>query len=282
MNAPCLGIYEFSIENSNFDLLTFSIHRACPSGSVTNTVLCLEFDPTSILALTIPLDGGQSYWIRIAGSNLEPGYFRLATRVYPYSGGDTCEQATNMVTGQARSYSNCAATIGTEPLGCAFTGGIGTDVWFTWVADCAGVATVSICNSTADTRLVVYRGPRCPRAGVAPDVIACSDNGCGDDGQVSFSSVLGTRYYFRVGASQSNEGQIRVECEPACRWLADGCRADYNNDDGIDGDDVIGFFIDWDRGDECSDVDRSLGVDGDDVIQFFFDWDRGGVGSPGC
>jgi hypothetical protein len=67
-----------------------------------------------------------------------------------------------------------------------------------------------------------------------------------------------------------------------CLWRGDGCVCDYNGDDGVDGDDVIGFFTDWDRGRTCADVDQSDSVDGDDVIAFFQCWDQGGTGSPGC
>jgi hypothetical protein len=61
-----------------------------------------------------------------------------------------------------------------------------------------------------------------------------------------------------------------------CPWQIAGCAADYNNDEGIDGDDVIAFFGDWDASDRCADVDLSDGVDGDDVILFFGLWDAGG------
>ena len=69
---------------------------------------------------------------------------------------------------------------------------------------------------------------------------------------------------------------------PSCAWSGDGCIADYNNDGGIDGDDVIAFFGDWDAGNACADADNSSGVDGDDVILFFSAWDMGGAGMPGC
>ncbi len=69
---------------------------------------------------------------------------------------------------------------------------------------------------------------------------------------------------------------------PSCAWQADGCYSDYNNDGGIDGDDVIAFFGDWDGSVPCADMDGSGGVDGDDVISFFGAWDAGGVGFPGC
>jgi subtilisin-like proprotein convertase family protein len=69
---------------------------------------------------------------------------------------------------------------------------------------------------------------------------------------------------------------------PSCAWQADGCFADYDNSGGIDGDDVIAFFGDWDGSLECADTDASGGVDGDDVINFFAAWDAGGISFPGC
>jgi hypothetical protein len=51
--------------------------------------------------------------------------------------------------------------------------------------------------------------------------------------------------------------------------------ADYNHDEGVDGDDVIAFFADWDAGEAGADVNQDGGVDGDDVIEFFAHWDAG-------
>jgi hypothetical protein len=51
------------------------------------------------------------------------------------------------------------------------------------------------------------------------------------------------------------------------------CVADWNNDGGVDGDDVIAFFSDWDRG--LADINGDGGTDGDDVIVFFASWDNG-------
>ncbi|MFZ4575308.1 MAG: hypothetical protein ACOYN0_12975 [Phycisphaerales bacterium] len=51
--------------------------------------------------------------------------------------------------------------------------------------------------------------------------------------------------------------------------------ADYNDDGGVDGDDVIDFFADWDNGLIASDLTGDGGVDGDDVIFFFGRWDIG-------
>ena len=53
------------------------------------------------------------------------------------------------------------------------------------------------------------------------------------------------------------------------------CRADYNSDGGVDGDDVITFFALWDNGNTFADITGDGGVDGDDVIDFFQRWDSG-------
>jgi hypothetical protein len=53
------------------------------------------------------------------------------------------------------------------------------------------------------------------------------------------------------------------------------CIGDYDCSAGVDGDDVIAFFADWDAGLSAADVDGSGGVDGDDVIAFFGAWDGG-------
>jgi hypothetical protein len=51
------------------------------------------------------------------------------------------------------------------------------------------------------------------------------------------------------------------------------CRADWTLDGGVDGDDVIAFFADWDAG--SADANGDWATDGDDVIVFFARWDAG-------
>jgi hypothetical protein len=85
------------------------------------------------------------------------------------------------------------------------------------------------------------------------------------------------------GATSTDTVRVTVNAGgPSCGWAGDGCYVDYNNDGGIDGDDVIAFFAQWDAASTCADVDNSGGVDGDDVILFFAQWDAAGAGVPGC
>jgi hypothetical protein len=71
-------------------------------------------------------------------------------------------------------------------------------------------------------------------------------------------------------------GILFPEVPPQCVWQIDNCPADFDGSGGIDGDDVIAFFADWDQNGPCADVDGSGGADGDDVIAFFAQWDVSG------
>lgn len=53
------------------------------------------------------------------------------------------------------------------------------------------------------------------------------------------------------------------------------CLSDFNNDGGVDSDDVIAFFASWDAGQTAADMNGDGGVDADDVIEFFGRWDQG-------
>jgi photosystem II stability/assembly factor-like uncharacterized protein len=58
-------------------------------------------------------------------------------------------------------------------------------------------------------------------------------------------------------------------------FIAPLCPADFTNDGGVDGDDVIAFFAAWDVSAPRADINADGGVDGDDVITFFARWDSG-------
>ncbi|MCX5689155.1 MAG: hypothetical protein NTV94_05095 [Planctomycetota bacterium] len=54
------------------------------------------------------------------------------------------------------------------------------------------------------------------------------------------------------------------------------CAADYNQDGGVDGGDIEGFFRDWQDSAGHSDVNQDGGVDGGDIEAFFRIWSAGG------
>ena len=54
------------------------------------------------------------------------------------------------------------------------------------------------------------------------------------------------------------------------------CLGDWNQDSGIDGDDIIAFMDDWDNNVAESDIDTNGGVDGDDLVLWFDIYDASG------
>jgi hypothetical protein len=54
------------------------------------------------------------------------------------------------------------------------------------------------------------------------------------------------------------------------------CIADFNQDGGVDGTDVVDFFVAWEAGETDADVNRDGGTDGSDLLEFFSVWEAGG------
>jgi hypothetical protein len=54
------------------------------------------------------------------------------------------------------------------------------------------------------------------------------------------------------------------------------CPADFNQDGGVDGQDVEAFFLTWEAGVAAADVNQDGGVDGGDVQTFILAWQVGG------
>ncbi|MFZ4574497.1 MAG: hypothetical protein ACOYN0_08875, partial [Phycisphaerales bacterium] len=94
-----------------------------------------------------------------------------------------------------------------------------------------------------------------------PDALTSTGLDLADDGRVALKVLLADL----AGANQ-REAIVVLD-------LPLGCAADWNHDGGVDGDDVIAFFTDWDNSN--ADYTGDGGTDGDDVIAFFADWDSG-------
>jgi subtilisin-like proprotein convertase family protein len=62
----------------------------------------------------------------------------------------------------------------------------------------------------------------------------------------------------------------------ACGGGCPACAADFNEDGGVDGQDVEAFFTVWETGEACGDVNEDGGVDGGDIEFFFTLWEQGG------
>jgi hypothetical protein len=87
------------------------------------------------------------------------------------------------------------------------------NIWYRYTATRTGNATVSLCGSSFDTVLAVYRGSECyPQQS---NVIGCNDDACGRQSELSFDVVAGSQYLIEVGGFGANTGQgvltVRLE-----------------------------------------------------------------------
>ncbi len=110
---------------------------------------------------------------------------------------------------------NTAGATGVNDSSCGGSGDT-ADVWHTWIADCTGTITVSLCGSTFDTTLSVF-DPFCP---VAPaNQLACNDDAtgiCSPQSQVQFQAIIGFAYAIRVAGFGGATGDytLLVTCPP--------------------------------------------------------------------
>ena len=284
----CTNYYTFDTEGSELGDTLLSIHSGCP-GTALNTVACDDDSGTGFQSyLQAQLNAGTTYYVRVSGYGGTTGEFVL--NVDDLTSNNLCSRVPPVYTNTPTLFSTCNATPSTTNTEgfCRFgtDNTIGPDIWFRYTALCDGTATAAVCGSSYDSTMVVYNSV-CP--GTFGSVrIACSDDRCGDDASITWTVTEGASYLIRIGGATNGfttsrgSGVLNVTTNCTCPWTFDDCYADYNNDQGIDGDDVIAFFGDWDANLGCADVNRDGGVDGDDVIAFFTAWDNGGGGLAGC
>ena len=154
---------------------------------------------------------------------------------------DQCASAPLQFAGSTTFGNIGASTDGpSEAASCNFNGDsqIQSDVWYRYPALCDGIATVSLCGSTYDTKLAVY-GPDCP---VGPDtVIACNNDFCGQQSEVSFGVTLGSQYRIRIGGHQGAQGTgtLTITCVPDVL----PCPEDVNGDGDINVLDLIDLLL---------------------------------------
>jgi hypothetical protein len=216
--------------------------------------------------VTVDVTEGNCYLIRVGGWN--EGDFGTGTLTVTGPGGgptgpenDDCADAIDVTEGTIAFTNVDATTDGPdEPDACTFFdySDVGSDVWYRYTASCAGTATVSLCGSDYDTKLAVYPGGACPDAASA---IACSDDACSLQSEVTFPVVAGQQYLVRIGGYDGAQGvgTMTISC--------DGKTITDCNGNGVDdADDIAGGTSEDCNGngnpDEC-DLAKGLSADCD-------------------
>ncbi len=245
----CTGTYVLDTEGTPSESIpmadtVISVHSACP-GTAANTIACDDDAGTGFLSrIETTLSQGVAYYVRVTGYGGGQGNFRLNITGPAYPSNDVCVSAIPLTTGVSQAYSTCSAT-SSPPLNepsCFFFGydTYGPDIWYSWTAGVTGTATASTCGSTHDNKIAVYAA--CP--GAAGATLACNDDFCGLQTQVSWSSVAGQSYIIRLGGWNQSRGSGLITVTEAGTAGCDD--TDFNNDglfpDTADIDDFLSVF----------------------------------------
>ncbi len=230
--APCSGTLAVNTCGSSYDTV-LSVLTTCYGSELACNDDCCGYQS----CLTVPVSAGQIYVIRVSGYNGATGDFVLNLS-YAAPANDACASATPVSNG-ATPFSNCGATTdGPGEALCDFFGDpqVSSDIWYLYTASCTGNATVSLCGSTYDTKLAVYNG--CPSGGGT--ILACNDDYCGYESQVSFAAVAATPYLVRIGGylGDTGEGTLTITCDGGAPLTGD-----MNCDGTVDFGDINPFVL---------------------------------------
>ena len=158
------------------------------------------------------------------------------------------------------------------PLSCSTVNGpdLYSDVWFSYEVPDNGFLTVGTCGSDFDTRLALY-SEACPTSGSSA-TLACDDDVCGDDAEVTTLAIAGSRILIRVGSPNDGEqgsGTLAIAFEP----LEDPCPEDLNGDGIVGGADIGLLLSDWGKNPgSAADLNDDGAVNGADIGLLLSKW----------
>jgi len=87
------------------------------------------------------------------------------------------------------------------------------NIWYRYTASRTCNVTVSLCGSSYDTALTIYRGSECyPQQ---HNMIGCNDDACGRQSEITFPATAGNEYLIEVGGFgvSTGAGVISIICD---------------------------------------------------------------------
>ena len=84
------------------------------------------------------------------------------------------------------------------------------NIWYCYTATCDGLATISLCGSSYDTKMAVYDGTD----PFVDPMMGCNDDFCGLQSELSVGVVAGNTYLVEVGGygSSVGDGILNISC----------------------------------------------------------------------
>ncbi|MFM7261167.1 MAG: hypothetical protein ACKO3W_11240 [bacterium] len=216
------------------------VYSACPDTG--GTLLGCNDDGTGCQNfasnLSISLSAGTAYTIRVGGWQGATG----ATNLVITSGGgappnDTCATASTLAAGTT-AFSTVGATGVTAACTKFGNANIYNDIWYSYTAAGNGDCTISLCGASYDSKIAVFDG--CSGA-----LLACNDDFCALQSQLTFAATCNTTYKVCVGAYSVvgfGSGNIALTQAGTC---APPCPADLDGDGFVSAADLSALLGNW-------------------------------------
>jgi hypothetical protein len=175
--------------------------------------------------ITFAAVAGHQYLIEVGGFGCNvktgDGFITMTSDTTPPTpSNDNCTNAAPIGNVTNQAFDTTTATF--DGPGLCVTG---PNIWYLYTATCTNQVTVSLCGSSFDTVLAVYKGSECYPA--PADLIGCNDDSCNKQSEVTFAAVIGHQYLIEVGGfgSQAGPGVITISCgSPSCVPTNDDCQ----------------------------------------------------------
>lgn len=160
--------------------------------------------------LTFTTVAGVVYFVRVFGYFGSSGPFQISmtctSSVVP---NETCATAINLTCPQIVNGSTFGAANDVIPNGC-FVTNTGPGVWYSFTGDGSNI-TASLCGSTYDTQIAILTG-----SCAAFTCVGYNDQFCGNQSEITITSVAGTVYYIYVFGFFAANGTftLSLNCAP--------------------------------------------------------------------
>ena len=171
-----------------------------------------DFGNNTDSQITFQATRGQEYLIEVGGLHSDivgRGSLSILGDVPPVMSNDKCENAWPIGDVENLPFDTGSATFD-GPGHCMNS----ANRWYCYTAPCTGQATISLCGSSFDTMLAVYSGCGCYPD--YDDMIACNDDSCDTQSEVTIDVIAGKRYLIEVGGYGSETGQGLLTVSTSC------------------------------------------------------------------
>ncbi|MCF7954259.1 MAG: serine protease, partial [Phycisphaerae bacterium] len=235
--------YYLSLCGSDFDTV-LSLYDSCGGTELG----CNDDSCSSQSALTASLTAGQTYVVRVSGYDGAMGNYQLnISESVPAPVNDECANAIALELNVPYTGSTESAT-GSSVSSCGDEDFY--DVWFSYTPVKTESYIIDLCESEFDTTLSVYDS--CTAA-----ELACNDDACGSQSQLTMSLEAGNTYLLRVAGYRGAIGTFTIAVTCNC-VLVDAPETPYPDDKAYNIERDV--TLAWDSGKTILDNLASTGI----------------------